>query len=365
MKAECSVEKIKNAALSAERVTGKNLTLPALASLLIIATEKSIKIRATNLSLGIEIEIPAKIEREGVLSVKGDIYTNLLSNLTGNGMVTLEEVDGNLHITSKTINATVKCTPHDDFPTLPVVNGPEIHLPAQKVVDGFKSVVFAGALSDIKPEISAIYMYPDNDSLVFVATDSFRLAEKKVKVKQIPDFSPLLLPLRNIPDIIRTLQEVDGEITIIISEHQAAFIAGSTYLTTRLINGVFPDYRQIIPKEIMTSVTVLKNDLQQALRVSNIFSDKFNQITLSVNPSMKECILYSKNTDVGEQKSVLSAALTGNQVEIALNFKYLHDVFQSLSGDSVAIECAQPNKPIKIHSIGDVSFLYLVMPMSR
>ncbi len=115
----------------------------------------------------------------------------------------------------------------------------------------------------------------------------------------------------------------------------------------------------------MTSVTVLKNDLQQALRVSNIFSDKFNQITLSVNPSMKECILYSKNTDVGEQKSVLSAALTGNQVEIALNFKYLHDVFQSLSGDSVAIECAQPNKPIKIHSIGDVSFLYLVMPMSR
>lgn len=365
MKVECSVEKIKNASLLAERITGKNLTLPALASILILATGKSIKIRATNLSLGIEVEIPAKIEKEGVVSIQGGVYTTLLSNLSGNGTVILEEINGNLQITSKTINATVKCTPHEDFPTLPVVSGTEVVLPVGKLLEGLKSVMFAGAISDIKPEISAVYIYPDNDNIVFVATDSFRLAEKKIKVKQVQDFLPILIPIKNAVDIVRTLQEESGDITVVIGEHQAAFIHGGIYVTTRLINGNFPDYRQIIPKNTITSITVLKGDLERALRVSNIFSDKFNQITLSVNPSMKECILYSKNTDIGEQKSVLTAALTGNQMELSVNFKYLHDSFQSLIGDSVAIECAEPNRPIRIHSVGDTNFLYLVMPMSR
>src|SRR5258706_152114 len=365
MKFESTVIKIKEAVATAERITGKNLSLPALSSILIIASGKSVKIRATNLSLGIEIEVSAKVSQEGVLAINGAIFSNLMSNISDNGNIGFEEKNGNLAVISKSTNATLKCVSSEDFPTLPTVSGTEIKVSATKFLQGLKSVVFAGSISDIKPEISSVYIYPDNDNIVFVATDSFRLAEKKIKSKTLPEFSHILIPLKNTSDIIRTLQETKEDITITISEHQASFVCGGIYLTSRLINGAFPDYRHIIPKETLTTAVILKNDLQQALKVSNIFSDKFNQITLSINPKNKNCTLYSKNADIGEQKSILSAALNGEDTEVSINFRYLNDVFQSISSDSVSVECNQPNRPIKMKGVGDESFLYLVMPMNR
>lgn len=365
MKFESTISTMQETVVSAERITGKNLSLPTLSSVLIIASGKSVKVRATNLSLGIELEVPAKVTKEGVVAVNGAVFSNLISNISGKGSILFEEKNGNLVINSKTTNATIKCVPEDDFPTLPIISGAEIKITAEKFIQGLRAVSFAGAISDIKPEISSVYIYPEGENIVFVSTDSFRLAEKKIKIKQVPEFNHIIIPLKNVPDIIRTLQDINEEIKVTIGDHQASFASGGLYLTTRLINGSFPDYRQIISKDATTTVVVLKNDLQQTLRVSNIFSDKFNQITLSINPTTKTCTMYSKNADVGEQKSELSAALSGAQTEISINFKYLYDVFQSINTDSVSIECKETNKPIKIKGVGDNTFLYLVMPMSR
>src|SRR6202142_3965186 len=198
MKIECSVEKIKNGITQAERITGKNLTLPVLGSILLIASNKSLKLRSTNLSLGVEMEIPVKIEKEGILAVPGSVLNAIFSNVSQNENVFLEEQNGNLLIKTKKNQIKLKCAPHDDFPTIPVVSGESFEIEAKKLIEGIRSVYYSSSVSDIKPEISSVMIYTNGEHLVFVATDSFRLAEKKIKVKGVPEISRILIPFKNI-----------------------------------------------------------------------------------------------------------------------------------------------------------------------
>lgn len=365
MKLECTNEKLKNAVGVAERITGKNVALPALSSILLHVSGKSLKIRATNLSLGIEIEMPAKVESEGVVAVSGVLFNNLLSSFQGTGGVDIESVNDNIRITTKGSTALLKCVSSDEFPILPTVTGTSFTIPVQKFIEGLRNVIFSAAVSDIKPEISAIYIYQKDDSLTFVATDSFRLAEKKVKVKNLTDFPPLLIPVKNAADIMKVFQDKDEDVVITIADHQASFVCGPVYLTTRLIGGIFPDYTQIIPKNHTTEAVILKNDLSQALKVSNIFSGKFNQITLSINPTEKVFSLSSHNNDVGEQKSELAAALKGNPIDISLNYRYFSEVLGVIGADSISLETSEQNKPLVLRGVGETNFLYLMMPMNR
>jgi len=365
MRIECGIEKIKNAIFQTERITGKNLTLPVLNSILLIASGKSLKLRSTNLSLGIEIEIPAKVEAEGIVAITGSVLSGIFSNITGNDTVSLEGVDGNLLIKTKKSKIKIKGNPHDDFPTIPQVEGSSFEVDVKKLIDGIKSVYYSSSVSDIKPEISSVFMYTNEDNLVFVSTDSFRLAEKKVKVKGVGEISGILIPFKNIPEILRVFGEARGDIKVRFSKNQISFSSDNVYLTSRIIDGIFPDYRQIIPKAPKTEVVVLKQDLLSALKLSNIFSDKFNQVNMSIKIKEKVFELSSENSDVGENKTHLDAAIKGEDVSLSFNYKYFLDCFQSINTDSLAIKLTDPNRPIVITPVSDSSFTYLIMPMNR
>lgn len=364
MKAECSVEKIKNAVSQVERVTGKNLTLPVLGSILVIASAKSLKFRSTNLSLGIEIEIPAKVEKEGLVAVSGSVLNATFSNVSPNENAVLEEKDGNLLIKTKKSQLRLKCTPHDDFPTIPQVVGTNFEIEARKLTDGIKSVYYSSSVSDIKPEISSVYIYTNGENMVFVSTDSFRLAEKKIKMKKVEEIPGLLIPFKNISEILKVFGDFLGSIKVCFNKNQISFSTENVYLTSRLIDGIFPDYRQIIPKSSTTDVVVLKQDLLNALKLSNIFSDKFNQVNLKVEPKGKIFELSSLNNDIGENKTYLDAVMSGEGIELSFNYKYFLDCFQSITTDSVSIKFS-PSRPIIISPVSDTSFTYLIMPMNR
>ena len=364
MKVECSVEKIKNAIFQSERITGKNLTLPVLNSILLIAKGKTIKLRATNLSLGIEVEIPAKVLEEGQAAAPGGVLADVFSNIFGVDTVAVEVVDGNLVFRTKKNKIKIKGQPMEDFPTIPTVSGEEIKVDAQKILDGIKSVYYSSAVSDVKPEISSVYIRGDEDHIVFVATDSFRLAEKKVKTRGAAGVS-LLLPFKNVPEILRVLGDSQGEVKVNFNKNQVSFSIDGTYLTSRVVNGIFPDYRQIIPKEFKTEAVLLRQELLGALKLSNIFSDKFNQVNLSIAPKEKVFELSSLNSDVGENKTNVDAAISGEEVDLSFNFRYFLDCFQSIATDSLAIKLNGSARPIVVTPLGDASFLYLIMPMNR
>jgi DNA polymerase-3 subunit beta len=365
MKLECGIEKLKNGILQVEKITSRNLTLPILNSILFIASGKSLKLRATNLSLGVEVEIPAKIEKEGVVAVSGVVLAGIFSNIFQNENIYLESEGGNLLIKTKKNKIKLKGQTPDDFPTIPIIDGKTFEIESKKLIDGIKSVYYSSSPSDIKPEISSVYIYSQEDTLFFVSTDSFRLAEKKIKTKNIEEVPGILIPFRNIPEILRIFGEIQNTIKVCFNKNQISFSSDDVYLTSRIIDGVFPDYRQIIPKEFKVEAIVLKQDLLNALKLSNIFSDKFNQINLLIKPKEKIFELSSQNNDIGENKTYLDAALKGEDILLGFNYKYFLDCFQSLNTDSISIKLNQSSKPIVISSNSDNSFTYLIMPMNR
>jgi len=365
MKTECNIEKIRNAIFQSERITGKNLTLPILNSILLIASQKSLKFRATNLSLGVEIEIPAKVEKEGIVAVSGSVLVGVFSNIFQNENVFLVGEGGNLLIKTKKSQIKVKGQVPDDFPTIPVISGTIFKIESKKLTNGIKSVYYSSSVSDIKPEISSVYVYSNEDNLVFVSTDSFRLAEKKIRIKGLEEIPGILIPFKNIPEILRIFGEFSGEIKVCFNKNQISFSSDGIYLTSRIIDGVFPDYRQIIPKEFKTEAVVLKQDLLNALKLSNIFSDKFNQVNLTIKPKEKIFELSSQNNDIGENKTYLDATTSGENIALSFNYKYFFDCLQSINTDSVSIKLNEASKPITISGVSDNTFTYLIMPMNR
>lgn len=368
MKIECVQEKLKEAIGYAERISGKHMTLPVLSCLLIDASSKNnIIIKSTNLDLGIEISIPAKIEESGIVAVPAQIINSFIGGVLGGEKgVTLTSDQGNLKVITSRSSGVIKTMSADDFPSIPrISDGNSFSIHGGDFVKGLKSVWYSSSISSIKPELSSVYIYCEGEFVVFVATDSFRLAEKKVKVKKNKDFGQILIPFKNIPEIIRTLETINDEVEVTLDKNQISFIYKGIYLISRVIDGVFPDYKQIIPKNSTTEVIVLKQDLVNALKLSNLFSDKFNQINFKIDPQAKVCTIKTKNSDIGENSTGLESAITGEALEINFNYKYIIDCFQSIDSDSVTLYFSGLNRPMVISPVSDTSFRYLVMPMNR
>ena len=365
MKLQCKTEQLKNFVAIAEKMTGKNLSLPTLQAILLIASGKSLKIRSTNLVVGIEIEIPATIFEEGVVLVKGEVLSNVMNNILSSTDVNITLIQENLVVDGGGSKTTIKCLPQEDFPTLPIVEGQSFEVKCSVFREGIRSVYFCASTTEIKPEISSIFIYTDQDQIVFVSTDSFRLAEKRIKVKNIPEISKILVPYKNISDILRVLDLFSGDIKVSFNKNQISISSGGVYFTSRLIDGAFPDYRLIIPKEEKTKVVLMKNELLSTLRLSTIFADKFFQINFCVDTPKKSVIIESKNNDVGSSVSSIDAVISGETIEVSFNLKYFLDVFQAITSDSVSISFTETNKPIIIRGINDSSFLYLLMPTNK
>ena len=366
MKAECTKEKFCLAVSKAEKITGKNMTLPILSCILIEAKGNHLILKSTNLDLGIEINVSAKILQEGVVAVPGSILNGFLSNLTGDNNLKLEVKEGNLSVSGSNSQTTIKSFPTEDFPTIPKVKDGKIYdINSSDLVKGLKSVWYSASLSNIKPELSSVYIHSKDEGLVFVATDSFRLAEKVVRFKKNSDFEQILIPFKNVSDLLKIINDEKDMLAINFTKNQISFEYKDIYIVSRVIDGVFPDYQQIIAKDFKTEVIVLKQDLINILKLSNIFSDSFNQINIKVSPKEKVLEIKSKNSNVGENVNKLSATVSGEEIEINFNHKYIIDCFQSIDSDSVSLSFNGLNKPMVIRGISDKSFTYLVMPMNR
>lgn len=362
----CNREILQKYISQAERVTGKHLSLPILNSVLIATNSKTIIIRATNLEVGVEFQIPAIIKTEGSIALPGALLANTLASIPDEQEVTLEAKGGVCKITTKTKTLNIKGFLPDDFPTIPIINNGEgFTLSSNKFIQGVKSVVMSAAISDIKPEIASVYLYQNGDSLVFVATDSFRLAEKKIKQTGIHLSQGIIIPAKNILEMVRVLESESKDIDFLITKNQISCAGKTLYITSRVVQGVYPDYEQIIPKTTTTEITLLKEDLLNNLKLSTFFSDKFNKITLAIHPQKKICTISTKNTEIGETESSITASLSGEPVEISLNGKHLFDCLSVIEKDSVVIQFNGAEKPAVIRGLGDTSFTYLTMPLTR
>jgi DNA polymerase-3 subunit beta len=368
MKLETTKERLDDALAAVIRATTRHATLPVLSCLLLDVRDGTLSLRATNLDLGVEASIPVKMEAPGIVAVPGNLLHSLVAGLPGGGLVNFTGEQGNLVIASGGRRAVMKGVPHEDFPVIPkIVRTGGLKMGTSELLLGLRSVFYSASPSTLKPELGSVFVSIDDaHTLTFAATDAFRLAEKRLRFEgaEHPSFGPLLLPHKNVAEIMRILDRVSGEVELVVEGSQLGIYGAGVYITSRLVQATFPDYRQIIPKTHVVEVIVLKHDLINALKGIVIFSDTFNQVRKRINPEQKRFELSTKNADVGELVEVIPATFSGESLEIAFNHRYISDCFQSIPAESVALRFGGAGKPLVIQGVSDESFLYLVMPMN-
>lgn len=366
MKIECVKEQLEDVLVKASKIAGKNQSLPVLAGLHLEATGNNLVVKSTNLDIGLSISTPVKVIEPGVVVVPAQATSSLIASLTKDRNITLSTKGDVLEIKTSSTKSSIKTMSHEEFPLIPQVDDDKAFtIPVRDFIFGIRSVIYSAAIGSIKPELSSVAVIHEGEHLVFAATDSFRLAEKKIKIKKLPHFKQILIPQKNALEIIKTFDRTEEELSISITEHQIALRSQNIYLTSRIIDGQFPNYRQIIPKETHSTATILKQDLVNSLKTSLIFSDSFNQLTLKLSPKDKIFEIESKNANLGENTHKVDAVIEGDPISINVNHRYFTDCFQSITTDSMSIKFAGLAKPIIVQGVGDTSFLYIVMPMNQ
>lgn len=367
MKLVCLKKDILESVEIVSRIVSNSATLPVLRCIVFDAQGTSVTLRSTNLELSIEKTFSADIKKEGSVAVPAQILHAALKTSSLETNVEFEHSDNALILTIGGAKTTIKTIPLEDFPNIPrPETNTKYSIPKQTIVSGIRSVLYSASTSLIKPELASVYMYHEASNLFFVATDSFRLAEKKIKHESDTDIPAVIMPVKNTTELVRILEtQQDGDIEVYIDDNQYSLQSDGLYITSRIIDGSFPDYKSILPKEVTTEVIVLKEDLLTTLKKAQIFSDKFGKTTFHIYPQKKTCTISARNSDVGEVFDSLETTLTGEDLDISFNHRYLIDVFQSVNADSVSLTFAGVGKPLIIKGVSDDSFVYLVMPMNR
>ncbi|VAW31801.1 hypothetical protein MNBD_CPR01-485 [hydrothermal vent metagenome] len=340
-------------------------TLPVLSCILIVSNNKGIKFRATNLEVSIDFNVRGESKSQGVVAVPAQLLQQVASSLTKDSAVTIEQTGEMIIVTAGGAKSIIKTIPYEDFPSIPLpeTNENNIVLPGSLLKTAIESVASCASTSAVRPDLASIFLSIDSGILTTVATDSFRLAEKKQTLKTPVKNMSLLLPAKNSVEILQTIP--DDEITLIIDEHQIACVWGGNTLTSRLTIGTYPDYQQIIPKEVFTETTLLKKDFETALRHTTIFSDTFQKLKVNFAPDDNTVIFSSRNADTGESEERVSAKVKGKPIELSFNYRYLQTPISLIPTESITLTASGIGRPLLIRGVGDTSFLYLVMPMNQ
>ncbi|MBI4065951.1 DNA polymerase III subunit beta, partial [Candidatus Kaiserbacteria bacterium] len=340
-------------------------TLQALSSILIIAGNEGIKMRATNLETGIDLKIKGEIISEGVVAIPATILQQVAGSITQDGNINLEHTGDIVSLIRDNGKSLIKTVPYDDFPSIPFPENPKNRIVLSGILlkNLFISVAQCASLSTVRPELASIYISIEGGVLNAVATDSFRLVEKKAPLANKGMQGKFLIPAKNAIDIAQALQ--DNDVIISFDEHQCAFVSENGMLVSRLTNAVYPDYRQIIPKESIAEAILLRKDFETALKRTTIFSDSFQKVKISFNPKKNSFSFFAKNTDIGESYETINAKISGSAIDLSFNHRYLSAALSLTASDSISLTSAGIGRPLIIKGTSDTSMMYLVSPMNQ
>jgi DNA polymerase III subunit beta len=358
-----STESLRTILETTARIATKHLTLPALSCVLLRAENDEISISATNLEIGVRGVVTGTISESGTVLVPAQTFRETIMLVTQKNVVLTTEGEV-LHIEAETSKTDIKTVDGGDFPHIPEVEGATYTLQSSLFSHGIKTVAFAASQSSIKPELGSVYVFQKKEhSLTFVSTDSFRLIEKTIPQKQLIFEGSLLIPWKNALELARVAEESKNDIALIVGENQCALTVGSLYITSRLVSGTFPDYEQIIPKEYGAEATVLVKDCAAALKKTNIFLNKFMQLTCTVGNNT--LTFSSQSSDAGATTESIHATTKGDELRLNFNQRYITDIIAHLSDDSMYIKFAGIGRPMVIQNAHEGSLRYLVMPMNK
>lgn len=368
MKFTCTQENLKNGLNLVTSVAKPSLTLPILGNVLIKADISGLELVATNLELAVSTKIRAKVDKEGEYTINAKLLNDYISFLPKDN-VEFELVDNQLVISSGKNSTKIKGLSANDFPVIPnLINAEKIQI---KALDFYKVaglVNFSVTIDETRPEISGVLMYGDNEDLVLVGTDSFRLSEARVKPISGVFNQRVIVPLKAINEISRIANDnKDSVIQISAGEGQITFDCGdNTTVISRLIEGNYPDYKAIIPTQAVSEVLVDAQNLSQVIKSVALFCKAgINDVTFVFDADSQQVNISAANSTVGETISSVEMQLTGPSQSVVFNYRYIVDGLNAVLSKKAKIKIIDANAPSVITSETDTGFIYIVMPIRK
>ncbi|MCL4404212.1 DNA polymerase III subunit beta [Patescibacteria group bacterium] len=348
-----------------ERGVGENANLPILKSFLVKTESGRILFASTNLELAIECAVPGKVIADGVVAVPFSVFNSIIKNLAAE-RVTIEEKDKKIMITTDNYEAVVQGQDANEFPIIPSVSDDagSFSISTKDLKDAIGCVIPSAQYSEIRPEISGVLVSSSDGVMGFVATDGFRLAEKTLSnavADSVGDFS-VIIPLKTAGEILRIF---DGAETVDVSidQNQILLKGNGERVISRLIDGRFPDYKAVIPKECRTEVTIDRQELINAVKLASTFSGKSNDITIRIGENGKFIEVYSADASIGENSYKVPVKTTGERFSVIFNWRYVLDGLKIHKTQNIVIGFNSSEKPVLLIGEGDKTVVYVAMPI--
>jgi DNA polymerase-3 subunit beta len=365
MKLTVARGEIVDALTAVSRGLSSRSTLPILSGILISASsEGAVTLQSTDLEVSVRRSLPlVSVEREGSIVVPGKLVTDIVRSLP-EAAVTLSLEGESLSVSCLQSTFAVKTLPADDFPRFPEVQPDKsITLPSSRITEIVRHVSKAVSRDETRPVLTGVLLSVEGRTVRMVATDSYRLAVKELIVDEgtLEDIQ-VVVPGKVMEEVSRLAPDSE-DVTLGISDNQAVFSFGTTEFVARRIEGTFPNYRQLIPKETVTTVGVPREEVLAAVKRVSLLAQHNTPLRVTANSEDQTLGLSATTHDVGDASEDLMAKVEGTDVEIAFNHSFLLDGLLAAEGDSVRISIVSPLKPGVITSTGDEGFLYLLMPV--
>jgi DNA polymerase-3 subunit beta len=370
------VDNFKKSINLAEKITGKNLTLPVLSNIFLKTNKNKLHLLATDLEIGIELIISGKVEKEGKFIIPAKTFSMFLNNLSEE-KITIEESKNVLLVKSGNYNTIFQGINPDEFPIIPETKTEKyIEIEKKDFEEALEQVIPSVGYTSPKPELNGVFLKLENKSskniLKLVGTDSFRLAEKNIsseKIKtNIKDDLEMIIPLRTAQEVLRIIQEEIEEVSSVIKispePNQVQFLLNNVRLISRLINAEYPKYSSIIPSNFKNQTILNKKKLIEAVKIVGLFSGRINDVVFDFNPSKKEIIIEAQDPSLGKSHTILIPEdINGDPLKISFNHHFLLDGLYSIKEDEVIIKLNKEINPGLIHGKSDDSFSYILMPI--
>ncbi len=374
MKVSCLQENLKRGLSIVSHAVASKSTLPVLSNILITTDGGRLRLQATNLEVGITCWIGAKVEDEGAVTIPAKLLSDFVGNLPNDAVVmSLDERTQTVHLHCARSEANIKGIEAEEFPSIPSVDGSDLTIRLQPDVlkDAINQVAFAAAGDDTRPVLAGVLLKLADTGLTMAATDGFRLAVKTLELPaQVPVAQEVIVPARALVELARIMEdESEVEITITPSGGQVLFHSGSVDLVSRLIDGKFPDYARIIPKQYNTRAVMDRGAFLQAARQASVFavaSANIAKITLDAGAEFGpgRLVLSANAAEVGDNSTELEGQINGEGGQIALNVRFLQEALNAQPTPQVGFEMQTKAAPGVFRPVGDDSLLIIVMPMS-
>ena len=364
MELSVTQENFARALSSVGRVASSKTQLPILSNILLRTDGTRLLVAATNLEIAATQHIGAKVAKPGAITVPSRLITDFVGSLP-KGPIELKVENDHLHISSGKFSSVINGVVADDFPELPTIDETS-SIRYEIAVDDFKQAVSQTIITtssdNTRPVLTGVYWHSHEGFLYLAGTDGYRLSERRL-VETSSDVAAII-PTTTLSEVLRSINDDVTEVEILFDETQVRFRVGESEVTSRLIDGNFPDYRQLIPASSETTIKVNTSEFVRITKIAGLFArESGGSVTITADSEKSQVSIHSVASQLGENTSEASAEVTGDG-QVTLNSRYLSEALGVINGSAVEFRFSGKLSPTVLSAATkDVNYLHIIMPL--